>query len=333
MADATGACSDSCAPRRRTRKRPPRCADVSAAAAEPLPGTAKAARLFILLEHTSGWSRDILDGGVFGDGDTARIEAWLAERGGALQLIRKPGRLGQIECAGLTVFVAHCPPDVDGPGGAWMEQLTVADLDGLLGLDIRLGRPTPGGRRVHHPLMLVCTHGKRDVCCAVKGRPMAKHLNDVYPGLAWETSHSKGHRFAPTMILLPGNYSYGRIPEDVAVEVLEAAAEGRLDPAGCRGRGTWSAQGQVAELAVRQRIGAWGLDDVIRAGVGGGGGDGAGGDGAGGGVVDAWCLVELADGRRFRVGLERVVTEGVISSCGDEPGPKKGWRAASVEEL
>lgn len=319
MIDATGACSDSCAPLRAPRKRPPRCSDLSEAMGEPLPGTAKPARLFIALEHSSGWSHDILDGGVFGGEDTARIEAWLAERGAALQLIRRPGRLGQIACGGLVVLVSHCPPDVDGPGGAWLEELAVPDLDALLDLDIRLGRPTPGARRVHYPVLLVCTHGKRDVCCAVKGRPMAKYVHDVYPGLVWETSHSKGHRFAPTMILLPGNYSYGRIPREETVRVLKAAAEGRLDPAGCRGRGTWSPQGQVAELAVRAEVGAWGLDDVVRA------------------VHDPGapdrCEVVLADGRRFRVGLERTVTEGIIASCGDEPGPKKGWRAVAVEEL
>mgnify|MGYP001107965240 CR=1 FL=1 len=81
---------------------------------EPLPGTAKAGTLFIALEHQYGWSHDILDGGVFGDELTARIKEWLAERGGSLQLIRKPGRLGQIPCDGVTMYVAHCPPRIGG---------------------------------------------------------------------------------------------------------------------------------------------------------------------------------------------------------------------------
>ncbi len=333
---------------------------------EPLPGTAKSGTLFIALEHQYGWSHDILDGGVFGDELTARIKEWLAERGGSLQLIRKPGRLGQIPCDGVTMYVAHCPPRIagegDGSGGTGgtdadasapaitsphLEVRKVRDVEEMLTLDIRLGRRTEGARAVDKPLLLVCTHGKRDRCCAVKGRPIAQALNNVHPDIVWETSHSKGHRFAPALVLLPWNYSYGRLSAVETNEMLHDASSGVLHSGGCRGRGVWDARGQVAELAAREEADEWGIDAVASVTVSGvvdavladAGEHSPEMLGRLRGVLvhapaaDAAAVVEFDDGRCFGVALEKMVTEGVVSSCGDAPGPKKGWRALAAERI
>lgn len=321
---------------------------------ESLPGTAKSGKLFVALEHPYGWSRDILDGGVFGDDLTARIKSWLAERGGSLQLIRKSGRLGQMPCAGVTMYIAHCPPGVEfggagaGRPGPRLERMTVAGAEEMIGLDIRLGRPTPGAEEVPGPLLLVCTHGKRDVCCAVKGRPVALQLGNVHPDVVWETSHSKGHRFAPALVLLPWNYSYGRLSVADTDSVIRDAAAGVLHANGCRGRGVWEPRGQVAELAAREEAGEWAMDAVVSVAVSGVA-DAVLSDVAGDGdpgvldklrevlvrapAADAAAVVGFGDGRSFGVALEETVTDGVISSCGDEPGPKKGWRAVGTVAL
>lgn len=325
---------------------------------EPLPGTAKGGVLFIALEHQYGWSHDILDGGVFGEELTARIKEWLAERGGSLQLIRKPGRLGQIPCDGVTMYVAHCPPRIDAPDGAGagegaafsaprLEVRTVCDVEEMLSLDVRLGRPTEGARVVDEPLLLVCTHGKRDRCCAVKGRPIAQALNNVHPDAVWETSHSKGHRFAPALVLLPWNYSYGRLSAVETKQMLDDASSGVLHAGGCRGRGVWDARGQVAELAARGEVDEWAIDavaavdvaDVVDAVLDEGAGHSPETLERLRGVLvhapaaDAAAVVEFDDGRTVGVALEQTVTEVVVSSCGDAPGPKKGWRALAAAEI
>lgn len=57
--------------------------------------------------------------------------------------------------------------------------------------------------------VLICGHGKRDRCCGSKGVRLVKQLNEsaefnTLEGIRlWRTSHAGGHRFAPTMILLP----------------------------------------------------------------------------------------------------------------------------------
>ena len=46
------------------------------------------------------------------------------------------------------------------------------------------------------PLLLVCTHGRRDACCAQFGRPTAMALARRYGTAVWETTHVGGDRFA-----------------------------------------------------------------------------------------------------------------------------------------
>ena len=63
----------------------------------------------------------------------------------------------------------------------------------------RTARGEDAGRHI-----LVCTHGKRDACCGSLGTRLAATLPalgaDVH---VWRTSHTGGHRFAPTALLLP----------------------------------------------------------------------------------------------------------------------------------
>jgi hypothetical protein len=56
--------------------------------------------------------------------------------------------------------------------------------------------------------VLVCTHGQRDVCCGSMGTALAMELMagpaPLGPGVrTWRTSHTGGHRFAPTAVVLP----------------------------------------------------------------------------------------------------------------------------------
>lgn len=68
-----------------------RCSD---AQVEPLPGSAKKEKVYVILEWPHGWSRDVLDGGVFGDELTGRLKKKLGKTAG-LQLVRHPGRDGR----------------------------------------------------------------------------------------------------------------------------------------------------------------------------------------------------------------------------------------------
>ncbi len=133
--------------------------------------------------------------------------------------------------------------------------VTVAGPSELLDLPL----PPPGdrlpGRPVHDPLLLVCTHGRRDRCCALDGRALVRALAEAREPDVWECSHLSGHRFAPTALILPTGYLYGRLDVATAVHARKAAELGEVETALCRGRSTWSAAGQVADLAVRSATG------------------------------------------------------------------------------
>lgn len=274
-----------------------RCSDVEA---EPLAGSAKQESRYLLLEHPGGWSRDILDGDTFGEKLTAQLKAFLKAQGAGLQLIRRPGR--QSPGAQARLYVVHAELGtayetlVDGP----------ADL-----LDLDLSAP---GRRVEHPLVLVCTHGKRDVCCALKGRPLAATLADAAPEqpIVWETSHTKGHRFAPSILLMPWGYSYGRLNDQAALELLDAARTGSYFWPGNRGRGLSGPRGQVAELEVARQLLEAG--EQLRFGE----------------LSAAEDVVTHRDGRQWRVALREQEVTGVVDSCGKAPKTSRVWVAEGV---
>ena len=56
---------------------------------------------------------------------------------------------------------------------------------------------------------LVCTNGKRDICCAQLGRPLLERL-EAEGREVWESSHIGGHRFAPVHLSLPDGRIWGR---------------------------------------------------------------------------------------------------------------------------
>jgi hypothetical protein len=227
------------------------CAQSSLDAGEPLAGTAAAnTRAWIVIEVPEPWAAKVLDSEVFA-GRRARVESWLAAiPGSRLQLVRKPGK----ELRGRRLFLAST-----ALGDSWCVALSLGeDLDQLCALDVPALFAERGGPsattidRMH----LVCTHGKRDACCAKWGVGMYSAAADVDRERVWQSSHVGGHRFAATAVSLPAGICYGRMQPGEAESWLAAEAEGRIyDLARVRGRHCLSGPEQAAELHVRAEQG------------------------------------------------------------------------------
>jgi hypothetical protein len=231
------------------------CASLSSELAEPLAATAATAPTWLLIEQSGPWGAKAMTESHL-DAELGRaLEAAAAGTGVRIALIRHPGRHADDRpTARHQVIVAHTVP-----GRGWVRRAEQASPAELLGLDFAaLGAGDHGGFGEAHqggPLALVCTNGRRDRCCALLGRPLAAELTAAGHTEVWEVTHLGGHRFAPTMLVLPFGYAYGRLTETSAKEVLAATAAGQVLPAFSRGRSCWERPGQAAEHAVRELIG------------------------------------------------------------------------------
>lgn len=162
------------------------------------------------------------------------------------------------------MLLVHPRDAVTGARG-WIERLDVRHAGELADLDpAALLAPTAPGIGTPHdePVITVCTHAKKDACCATRGRPVAAALANRWPKGVWETTHLGGHRFAATLAMFPEGVLYGHVDVPEAVNLVDGHAEGRLDIAHLRGRSTLDEWQQAAEVFVRQRLDITGLADI-----------------------------------------------------------------------
>ncbi len=218
-------------------------------------GTATTGTTWLLLEQSGPWGAKALTQSHLDPELGRALDARSQGTGVRVALIRRPGR--HADCPptpSRQVYLGHTRP-----GNSWLREVTVADPADLLDLDFAaLGAGDHGRTGAAYqgdPLALVCTNGRRDRCCALLGRPLAAELAAMGHATVWETTHLGGHRFSPTMLVLPYGYAYGRLSPHTAKEVLTAAHEGRMVGEWCRGRSAWQPAGQAAELAVRRETG------------------------------------------------------------------------------
>jgi hypothetical protein len=112
------------------------------------------------------------------------------------------------------------------------------------------------------PLILVCTHGVHDVCCALRGRPVALELASRWPDLVWECSHIGGDRFAPNVVLLPDGFYYGNLDPASAIDTVEAHLAGTVLTDRLRGMVRYLPPVQAAAIAAYEHYGPLGPSDV-----------------------------------------------------------------------
>lgn len=226
---------------------PMRCSALAEALGEPMIGSVDQRARWLLVEDRSAWGeravRDVLGSG---------LETAAKERGVRLLLVRR--REGDpaadvVRRAFLVDTVAaraaqRAITDLDE-----VAQLLDAELDGF-------------GAPVSDPIFLVCTNGRRDACCALRGRALVASLAAEHAASTWECTHLGGHRFAGNLVCLPHGVVYGRVTPDDGPRLAAAYLAGRVDEALLRGRSAWPMPAQVAEQVVRRRTGLSGLDDL-----------------------------------------------------------------------
>lgn len=296
-------------------------------------GTAPLARFWVALEQNGPWgaraaTQSHLDPDLGEDLDRRCRDA-----GGRLILIRRPGRHadlpgGNVERAdNRRVYLAGAlagrpwllQTDLGDP--LWLRRLTPLVMKALVDGDLSAVQDAlPGAELSPGPVLMICTNTRRDICCSVRGRPVALESASQRAGVVWECSHTGGHRFAPTGVLLPHGQTFGRLTSATAIAVVDAARGGEF-PAELmggrydRGRSSLDAAGQAAESTVRQQIQEPGLTTLSTTAR------------PKPDQENVWqCRVSHLDGRHWDVvAVRRSGADDLPDSCGKEPVPAWQW--------
>lgn len=232
----------------------PVCSDTSRARDEPLTATASRVERWLLVEHPGPWGPETVPSSRM-PLHVAKHLSQLAAAGSARLLLVRRHRDEEVGEQGRWVFAVD-----SRPGSEQLRARHVDDDDDLL--DLAPWRDPAGWDVVDAPLYLVCTHGRKDRCCAVRGRPVAHALAAARPGQVWESSHLGGDRFAPNLVVLPEGLYVGRVEAHDVVAVVDALEAGTLPQGHVRGRSSLPAPAQAAQQFARQRLGRLGRDDL-----------------------------------------------------------------------
>jgi hypothetical protein len=229
----------------------PFCSDVSLENAEPLAATASRVDHWILVEYRGLWNRDAIAGSGLSDQVKWRLREQRAARPHTkLLFVRRTERRGRPQ---LAVMWGSSPEHGGRVFGAEIES-----YEDVLHLDL-----TAPGEPLADPLLLVCTHGKHDPCCARHGRPLYQALAELAGDeWVWQVSHVGGDRFAGNLVVLPDGLYYGRVGPGEAWSVLEEHLAGRIDLAHYRGRSCYPSATQAAERVVRETAALSGIADL-----------------------------------------------------------------------
>ncbi len=142
--------------------------------------------------------------------------------------------------------------------GSWLSTTVIDRYEELLGFDF-----ADPGSASPHPLLLVCTHGKHDACCARRGVPVFEAMRElVDEGWVWQCSHVGGDRFAGNVVCLPEGAYYGRVEAGDVLELVDGHLAGRVQLELYRGRCCYTFPVQAAERAVREASGTLELDGL-----------------------------------------------------------------------
>ena len=233
----------------------PFCSELARDAGEPLAATASRVEHWLLVEYAGHWPYEPLDAAVFAGPLRDHLAATLGSLPRCrLLLIKPPGR--SRARPGVRVFQARTAEE-----GGELRSLAVERYDDLLHVDLAASP----GRPVGHPLLLVCTHGIHDRCCARFGQGLLRQVvQHADRNRVWQASHVGGDRFAGNLVILPRGLYFGRVGDEETdvPRILAEYAAGRIDLSRYRGRSCYPFAVQAAEGHVRRTTGLTEIDDL-----------------------------------------------------------------------
>jgi hypothetical protein len=232
------------------------CSELSRRSAEKTFGTASIGAVWLLLEYPHGWGRNALEESALSPAVKNFLRGTLAGIKHSRILFVKTDRGRRDER--MNLFVVRCREREP-----FIVRFQVKDYEDVRTLDISAaarGRDLQGGELTKEPLHLVCTHGRRDKCCAKFGIPVYNALRDCEGENVWQSSHVGGDRFAANVVCFPHGLFYAHTTDETARRIVSEYRAGRIVPDKFRGRACYLGFTQAAEFFARTKSGLTDLD-------------------------------------------------------------------------
>ncbi|RRQ27495.1 sucrase ferredoxin [Rhodococcus sp. Eu-32] len=287
------------------------CSEAARSRGDSLAGTASAGRRWFLLEIDGAWGHsafvnsDRVLAPALGFGIARHVEA----AGMRSLAIRRPGRhRGEGRWRWAVVDARVGTESI-----RWGE---VERPEDVLELDV----DDPAGTLSTDPIVAVCTHGRHDQCCAVRGRRVLPALMTAHSEITWECSHLGGDRFAGTMVVFPEGLYYGNVDDADAEQIVRLHGEGMVDPRFFRGRCSLSAVAQAAQHHARVTLSDNRIDTLHPVSERQDG--------------SAWTVVLDHDGRHVEVRLEQGLSDPITTTCrATQAGPVRRFDVISMSPI
>ena len=231
------------------------CSDLARESAAPLYGSAVSVELWLLLEYPRPWKPKALQDNDLPEavnGHLVKLPQLMAQAGVKLrvQFVKQAESVDNGRPRGMIA---------DGrTGHLRLIEGQFEDYQGFATLtteDLLAGR-LPGARELDEEVLLVCTNGQRDLCCARFGLPLYQGLTLEYGQRVWQTTHVGGHRYAPNLVCLPSGLVYGHVTPQAGVDLVRRHDQGEVALEKLRGRSALSPAMQAAEYFIRTEVGS-----------------------------------------------------------------------------
>ncbi|QEM82730.1 sucrase ferredoxin [Halomonas binhaiensis] len=231
------------------------CTELSLDQDDPLAGSAAHVEHNLLISWPRAkWARSLRIAGDMPEALSQRLDA-IAGNGRRINLIHRRGMPSHLH----RIFLMPERQAFDVP-----RESLEAFLDAW-----QAGKPLDSWYHgpVDQDLMLCCTHGKKDKCCAKYGYSAYRALHQAaqegeLPFDVWECTHLGGCRLAASCILLSPVRKYGRITPEQARPLLEHEAQGQRYLPCYRGDSRLNPVQQCAHLAALEYLSRHVTNDV-----------------------------------------------------------------------
>jgi hypothetical protein len=234
------------------------CADAARVRGDAVAGTAPPNVVWVLIEHRGRWPFNGFDGLNLEPETKTLVQSAAQAAKARVLLVRRPGRRRRDGPSRWAVLHYESSGAHRQHWGSWSRDEDLAEIAAALSTPGELGHP---------PVLLVCTHGLHDTCCALRGRPVGHALGERWPESVWECSHVGGDRFAANVVVAPDGVYYGGLDAASSVTTIENHLADRIHAEYLRGYTDLLPPEQAAVAAALKEFGPAGRHDYTVTGT------------------------------------------------------------------